>query len=191
MQMLATNLGGTFLGGRQADRLSRDLCLVFVTDRGAESVLPLLADPLVPDPDYIMADVGATVLHGDGRHPVTPLPWELSTRRVGTDPILDALHDMPALVRERVPRERRCSNLLEDAGLLDEVRAHLAHLDVDVLYSAAADVASFTPLRDSLNQVAREGQAVCGRRRRPAALRVRRCGGGAAHQTAGRDRGTP
>jgi glucosylglycerol-phosphate synthase len=142
--MLATDLDGTFLGGRQADRLSLyralraspDLCLVFVTGRGAESVLPLLSDPLVPDPDYIIADVGATVLHGDGRHPVTPLQWELSTRWVGMDPILEALRDMPTLVRQRVPQERRCSYLLEDAELLDEVRARVAHLEVDVLYSA-------------------------------------------------------
>lgn len=142
--MLATDLDGTFLGGRQADRLSlyrairasTDVQLVFVTGRGAESVLPLLSDPLVPDPDYIIADVGATVLHGDGRRPVTPLQWELSTRWVGMDPILQALHDMPSLVRQQVPQERRCSYYLDDAGLLDEIRERLAHLEVDVLYSA-------------------------------------------------------
>lgn len=142
--MLATDLDGTFLGGRQADRLSLyralraspDMQLVFVTGRGAESVLPLLSDPLVPDPDYIIADVGATVLHGDGRRPVTPLQWELSTRWIGMDPILQALHDVPSLVRQQVPQERRCSYLLEDARLLDEIRARLAHLEVDVLYSA-------------------------------------------------------
>ncbi len=142
--MLATDLDGTFLGGRQADRLSlyrairasTEVQLVFVTGRGAESVLPLLSDPLVPDPDYIIADVGATVLHGDGRRPVTPLQWELSTRWVGMDPILQALHDMPSLVRQQVPQERRCSYFLDDARLLDEIRERLAHLEVDVLYSA-------------------------------------------------------
>jgi glucosylglycerol-phosphate synthase len=117
-------------------RASQDIRLVFVTGRGTESVLPLLSDPLVPDPDYIIADVGATVLHGDGRRPVTPLQWELSAHWVGNDPILRALDGLPALVRQRVPQERRCSFLLEDAAHLDEIRERLAHLDVDVLYSA-------------------------------------------------------
>jgi glucosylglycerol-phosphate synthase len=142
--LLATDLDGTFLGGRQADRLALyralratpELRLVFVTGRGAESVLPLLSDPLVPDPDYIIADVGATVLHGDGRRQVTPLQWELSRHWVGMDPILSALDGMPGLERQRVPQERRVSFHLEDASRLDEVRARLASLPVDVLHSA-------------------------------------------------------
>ena len=120
----------------RAVRASSALRLVFVTGRGAESILPLLADPLVPDPEYIIADVGATVLHGDGRRPVTPLQWELSRNWVGNDPILERLDGVPGLVRQRVPQERRCSFLLEDATLLHEVRERLAALPVDVLYSA-------------------------------------------------------
>ncbi len=142
--MLATDLDGTFLGGRQADRLtlyrtiraSTQIRLVFVTGRGAESVLPLLADPLVPDPEFIIADVGATVLHGDGRTPVTPLHWELSERWVGTEPILQALQDFPGLVRQQVPQERRCSFFLDDVTRVDDIRERLTHLDVDVLLSA-------------------------------------------------------
>ncbi len=141
---LATDLDGTFLGGRQADRLTlyrtiratNDIRLVFVTGRGAESVMPLLADPLVPDPEFIIADVGATVLHGDGKRPVTPLQWELSAKWIGTEPILQALQDLPQLVRQRVPQERRCSFFLDDVGLLPEIRERVAHLDVDVLLSA-------------------------------------------------------
>lgn len=142
--LLATDLDGTFLGGRQADRLTLyrtiratpQIRLVFVTGRGAESVLPLLADPLVPDPEFIIADVGATVLQSDGKTPVTPLQWDLSERWVGTEPILQALQDFPGLVRQHVPQERRCSFFLEDAARLEEVAARLAHLEVDVLLSA-------------------------------------------------------
>ncbi len=142
--LLATDLDGTFLGGRQADRLTLyrtiratpQIRLVFVTGRGAESVLPLLADPLVPDPEFIIADVGATVLHGDGRTPVTPLQWELSERWVGTEPILQSLANFPGLVRQRVPQERRCSFFLDDVTHVDAIRERLAHLDVDVLLSA-------------------------------------------------------
>jgi hydroxymethylpyrimidine pyrophosphatase-like HAD family hydrolase len=80
MYLLATDLDGTFLGGRQADRLALyrilrarpDIRLAFVTGRGVETVLPLLSDPLIPDPEIIISDVGATVVRG---HPGTgPAP---------------------------------------------------------------------------------------------------------------------
>ena len=69
--LLATDLDGTFLGGRQADRLKlyrlireqEDIRLMFVTGRGIESVMPLLDNPVIPDPDYIICDVGATILN--------------------------------------------------------------------------------------------------------------------------------
>jgi glucosylglycerol-phosphate synthase len=35
-----------------------------VTGRGVESGLPLLNDPLIPDPEHLIADVGATVVRG-------------------------------------------------------------------------------------------------------------------------------
>lgn len=98
--------------------------------------MPLLSDPLVPDPEYIIADVGATVLHGDGRRPVTPLQWELSARWIGTEPILHALRDVKGIVRQLVPQERRCSFFIDELASLDEIRARLDGFDVDVLLSA-------------------------------------------------------
>src|SRR5690606_30962609 len=70
--LLATDLDGTFLGGTtekkqilyQLIRNHPDIDLVFVTGRGIETVLPLLHDPSIPTPDYIIADVGATVVDG-------------------------------------------------------------------------------------------------------------------------------
>ena len=72
--LLATDLDGTFLGGKQSDRLKlyrlireeKKISLLFVTGRGVESVMPLLSNPVIPNPDYIICDVGATVL--DGNH---------------------------------------------------------------------------------------------------------------------------
>ena len=58
--VLATDLDGTLLAGPQeARRRVRELfggglegaTLVFVTGRGLESVMPLLADPTIPTPD--------------------------------------------------------------------------------------------------------------------------------------------
>ena len=70
--ILATDLDGTFLAGDAATRhrlyqlvsLHADVDLIFVTGRGLESVLPLLSDPTIPQPKYIICDVGATVVEG-------------------------------------------------------------------------------------------------------------------------------
>ena len=142
--LLATDLDGTFLGGRQADRLAlyralratHAVRLVFVTGRGVETVLPLLTDPLIPDPEYIIGDVGATVVATEGLRPVAPLQWEIDGQWVGAAPVLEALGDLPGLVRQRVPQERRVSFFVDDEALVDEVRARLAHLPVDTLLSA-------------------------------------------------------
>ena len=71
--LLATDLDGTFLGGDPKDRLSLyqtiaahpEIRLAYVTGRSLESVLPLLADPTLPQPDFIISDVGASLVHGD------------------------------------------------------------------------------------------------------------------------------
>ena len=68
--LLATDLDGTFLAGDPESRLKLyqlisahpDIQLAFVTGRGLESVSPLLSDPTIPEPDYIICDVGCTVL---------------------------------------------------------------------------------------------------------------------------------
>jgi len=75
--LLATDLDGTFLAGDPEDRLSLyqtiaahpEIQLAYVTGRSLEAVLPLLADPTLPQPDFIIADVGATFVHGDTRNP--------------------------------------------------------------------------------------------------------------------------
>jgi glucosylglycerol-phosphate synthase len=142
--LLATDLDGTFLGGRQADRLALyralrttpDVRLVFVTGRGVETVLPLLADPLIPDPEFIIGDVGATVVATEGLRPVSPLQWEIEERWVGVEPILDALAGLEGLERQPVPQERRASFYARDDAMVEEVRRRVAGLAVDVLLSA-------------------------------------------------------
>lgn len=75
--LLATDLDGTFLGGLAEHRQSlyqlisdsQDIQLVFVTGRGLEAVMPLLSDPAVPVPDYIICDVGGTVVEGEPCNP--------------------------------------------------------------------------------------------------------------------------
>ena len=141
---LATDLDGTFLGGSEADRLALyralretpDVRLAFATGRGVESVLPLLSDPLVPDPEFIIADVGATVVYSDGLRPVQPIQWEIDARWVGAEAVTRALQGVPGLERQAVPQERRCSFILQDASYLAEIQSRLMHLGCDVLFSA-------------------------------------------------------
>lgn len=144
MLLLATDLDGTFLGGRQADRLALyrlvrardDLRLVFVTGRGVETVLPLLADPLIPDPEVIIGDVGATVVRGDTLESVQPLQSSIDARWPGERAVLERLAGLDGLERQAVPQERRCSFHTREPALVEEVRRRMEGLDVDVLHSA-------------------------------------------------------
>ena len=142
--VLATDLDGTLLAGTQeARRRIRDLFsgglahtrLIYVTGRGAESVIPLLSDSTLPRPDYIIADVGATVLHGDLR-PVSPLHHDIAAGWPGTQVILQRLAKFPLLRRQTVPQERRCSFFVSEEGISDELRAEVEALDCNLLYSA-------------------------------------------------------
>lgn len=142
--ILATDLDGTFLGGPPAAR--RQLYhvlqerpagarLIFVTGRGLETVLPLLSDPALPRPDYVIADVGATVVRLPDLEPVQPLQSTIARRWPGTHRVLDALASFGTLTRQDVPQERRCSFYSDPdayAALAPAIRA----LGCDVLFSA-------------------------------------------------------
>ncbi len=107
-----------------------------MTGRGVESVLPLLGDALVPDPEFIIADVGATIVTTDGLRPVDPIQWEIDARWIGVEAVLDAIGTLEGLERQAVPQERRVSFHAERVEVIDEVRRRLGDLPVDVLHSA-------------------------------------------------------
>jgi len=142
--VLATDLDGTLLaGGVDARRRVRELFsaaqagrrLVYVTGRGLESILPLLSDPTIPVPDYIIADVGATIVRGDLR-PVDDLQQEIAARWPGSQAVLKALARFPGLRRQSVPQERRCSFLASENDITPELRAAVDALGCDLLMSA-------------------------------------------------------
>jgi len=141
--VLATDLDGTLLaGGLAARRHVRELFsqarpgvrLVFVTGRGLESVLPLLSDPTIPTPDYIIADVGATVVDGNLR-PVDAIQAEVTARWPGSQAVLKALAGF-GLRRQSVPQERRCSFLASEEVVTPALRAAVDALGCDLLLSA-------------------------------------------------------
>lgn len=142
--VLATDLDGTLLAGSlEARRRVRELFaartsgaqLVFVTGRALESILPLLSDPTIPVPDYIIADVGATIVHGDLR-PVGNLQDEIAARWPGSQAVLKALAAFPKLRRQSVPQERRCSFLAGEGAVTPALRAAVDALGCDLLLSA-------------------------------------------------------
>lgn len=143
--VLATDLDGTLLAGPlPARRYLRELFsgniphakLIFVTGRGLESILPVLNDPMVPRPHYIIADVGATVLYGDTLLPVFPLQQEISYKWPGTQVVLDALSTFDYLERQSVPQERRCSFLVREGLIDDRLREVVEALGCELLFSA-------------------------------------------------------
>lgn len=142
--ILATDLDGTFLGGSQAERQElynlikqdEDIRLVFVTGRGVESVIPLLNDSFIPKPDFIIADVGATVVNGHTLEAIEPLQQEIEDKWPGQEKILEAVKEIRELKFQTVPQQRRCSFYLSDAGLLPDITDIADRLGCDAIYSA-------------------------------------------------------
>jgi glucosylglycerol-phosphate synthase len=141
--ILAVDLDGTFLGGPEEDRQllyqllrDTDATLIYVTGRGVESILPVIDNPQVPSPDYIIADVGGTVVDGNGQKPIQPLQTEIAKGWPGTHKILDALSDYEYLERQDVPQEHRASFLVEESDIDDDLRTLVEDLGCQLVFSA-------------------------------------------------------
>lgn len=142
--LLATDLDGTFLGGTlenkqklyQLIRKNPKIDLVFVTGRGVETVLPLLHDPLIPNPDYIIADVGATVIDGKTLQPVFPIQSEIEELWPGDFVVSNSLEKVEGLSSQEVPQQRRKSFYYNEKTNLEEIRKRALTLNCDVLISA-------------------------------------------------------
>ena len=142
--LLATDLDGTFLAGNPEHRhhlyqlinAHPEIRLAFVTGRGLEVVLPLLADPTLPVPDFIIADVGATVVDGKTLQPIQPLQAEIERNWPGEHPVAEAMSRFESLERQEVPQQRRCSYFCDAGAVTDEIVEVARELGCDVLHSA-------------------------------------------------------
>ena len=142
--LLATDLDGTFLAGNPEDRLSLyqtiaahpEIKLAYVTGRSLEAVLPLLADPTLPQPDYIIADVGATLVHGDSLQPIQQLQSVVDARWPGETQVASVIEPF-GLERQDVPQARRCSYFCTpEQAANPQLRQIADELGCDLLYSA-------------------------------------------------------
>ena len=145
--LLATDLDGTFLAGNATMRkqLYRmvdahpNINLAWVTGRGLEAVLPLLTDPALPRPDFLICDVGATVIRVSNMQPVQPLQSNIESLWPGENVIVKMMARFTGLVRQDVPQQRRCSYFCDPLLLLTlraEIETEAALLGCEVLYSA-------------------------------------------------------
>lgn len=142
--ILATDLDGTFLGGKSLHkqqlyrliRKDRNIQLIFVTGRGLESVIPLLNDPIMPNPDFIICDVGATVVNGHTLEPIDPLQFEIESQWPGPLAVMEALKDVQGLQYQEVPQQRRCSFFTEEKTVIEQVKEKVAGIGCDVIFSA-------------------------------------------------------
>ena len=142
--ILATDLDGTFLGGKSLHkqqlyrliRKDKSICLIFVTGRGLETVIPLLNDPIIPNPDFIICDVGATIVNGHTLEAIEPLQNEIEKNWPGRIKVLECLKDLPGLQYQEVPQQRRCSFYTDDENINENVKNKVAEIDCDVIYSA-------------------------------------------------------
>jgi len=142
--LLATDLDGTFLAGSAEDRhrlyylIDRHphIQLCYVTGRGLEAVMPLLDDPALPTPDYVVCDVGATIVDGHTRQPIQPLQSQIEERWPGEQSIIETISRFDGLERQALPQERRCSYFCDFDAVTEEVREAVDALDCDLLYSA-------------------------------------------------------
>lgn len=142
--VLATDLDGTFLRGTSLHKQqlygliedNKDITLVFVTGRGLETVIPLLTDPFIPDPDFIICDVGATIVDGYSLQPIEPIHREIERKWPGSVKVRDCLKDISNLQYQEVPQQRRCSFFLKDESVLGEIRTRINEMGCDVIYSA-------------------------------------------------------
>ncbi|MEU9236056.1 trehalose-6-phosphate synthase [Streptomyces subrutilus] len=144
-RVLVADLDGTLLGGSASDRrrlreaLERhpDIVVVFATGRSLDSVQELLRDDaLAPRPDWIIGDVGASVVSGARMTRLGALENRLRAGWPGTERVRAALRRFSRLVyQEHVPQEGRCSYYLAPEDLTEDLKAAVRALGCSWSYA--------------------------------------------------------
>lgn len=147
--VLATDLDGTFLGGSQADRATlyrwiednRDTVgLIFVTGRDPEFIVDLTRRQGVPQPEYVVGDVGTTiaVVAEDGE--VSPLhELEAEIRKAWNNAgqqVRDMLDGHPGLTLQPTRFRHRVSYDMDPAVFDPSAHEIVAQMGHDSLISA-------------------------------------------------------
>jgi 3-deoxy-D-manno-octulosonate 8-phosphate phosphatase KdsC-like HAD superfamily phosphatase len=99
-------------------------------------VIPLLKDPVLPDPAYIICDVGATIVSGHSLEPVEPMQSEIENKWPGSQAVIDSLKGIGDILYQEVPQQRRCSFFTNKESVAEQVKLRTAALGCDVIFSA-------------------------------------------------------
>ncbi|WEO93487.1 trehalose-6-phosphate synthase [Streptomyces sp. FXJ1.172] len=145
-RVLVTDLDGTLLAGDDRARrrlrhlldLHPCITVVFATGRSVHSVRSVLAaDPLVPVPRWIIADVGASVVDAVAGSHLDALETRLRAGWPGADRVRSALEGFTGLAhQDGVVQEGRCSFYLPPEHLTADLKAAVAELGCSWTYSA-------------------------------------------------------
>lgn len=155
--VLATDLDGTFLGGDDAERAAlyqwlkvlraqhpRDLTLIFVTGRDLPFIRSLVAAGVVPQPDYVIGDVGTTIAGSPDIAPLSALEADIAARwtrgAAGAEQARDALRALlaeePGLREQDTPFRYRLSYWYEPELLSPATLPKIQEAGYDGLLSA-------------------------------------------------------
>jgi sucrose-6F-phosphate phosphohydrolase len=144
--ILATDLDGTFLGGSDEERgrlyrlleaRRQEIVMIFVTGRDLPFIRELCAGSAVPWPDYVIGDVGTTVVAGRAFAPVEAIEREIAARWGDRGEAVRAmLADEPGLRLQPTPFRHRVSYYYDPARLSPGVVPRIEAAGFDALLSA-------------------------------------------------------
>lgn len=143
--LLATDLDGTFLGGTAAQRdalytdleARQDVLLVYVTGRDIGFIAELIRTPGIPQPRYVIGDVGTSIYDGETLEPMTELETEIATRWGSANRrVMALLHGEPGLTLQQTPFRHRVSYDCDPTQLSPRTIAKIRDAGFDCLVSA-------------------------------------------------------
>lgn len=144
--VLATDLDGTFLGGSADSRdqlydwIERNrahVTLIFVTGRDLPFVRSLVSETSVPQPDYVIGDVGTTIAGGPSIEPIEELErpiaalWGDSGARV-----VSLLAEEPGLTLQPTEFRYRVSYFYDPQILSSDAAEKVRQAGLDCIVSA-------------------------------------------------------
>ncbi len=145
--ILATDLDGTFLGGSKQQRTEfyqylqanrNRLLLVFITGRSLNSIQELCEEPGFPSPDYIIGDVGTTVVDGKTLEPVHPVQnWIEQRWGNANEKIKEMLADEPGIELQSVKPKYRVSYYYDPEKLRSSTLEKISAAGFDYILSAS------------------------------------------------------
>ncbi len=143
---LCTDLDGTFLGGSDAGKAQlydawrrprAQALLIFVTGRDLDFVEHLCRNEGVPVPDFVVGDVGTSVVAWPGREPIAEVEqWIDASWQNPEARIRALLAEEPGLRRQAVQGGRRVSYLYDPNVLRPEAAIKAREAGFDVTLSA-------------------------------------------------------